>query len=391
MDDRLEYDEERLAAITWSQIAQAGDVRAVRLVARLGYHAALKALESGEDLDPAQIVAAVGWRENLQRIRNQGPYHVNTLERMGVQVLIPSDASWPAQLNDLGDRRPLTLWVRGNAEARSACLAGPAISIVGARAASNRGLRVSSDFSFDLAKDFTIVSGGAFGIDAAAHRGALLARGNTIIFTAAGVDRPYPASHADLYTQVLGHSGLVISEWPLGSAPHAHRFLLRNRMIAAFSKATVVVEASVRSGALNTAREALEMGREVGAVPGPIDSPYSVGCHDLIRSGATLIATPAHARELANPIGSQLLLDLDSASTSSSLGAGAAEANGAPSRTGWSDEMAMVYDAVPKVQPARLESIARVAHVDLTKTRIVLSKLEVAGHVKAKDGRWVKS
>ncbi len=177
------------------------------------------------------------------------------------------------------------------------------MSIVGSRAATGYGAHVASEIAADLAEQgWAVVSGGAYGIDAAAHRGALAARGVTIAILACGLDQPYPAGHAALFTDVAG-DGLVVSEWPPGRRPARVRFLIRNRTIAALTCGTVVVEAGERSGALNTAGHAAELGQPLMAVPGPVTSAQSAGCHRIIREwDATCVTCAADVIEMVSPL-----------------------------------------------------------------------------------------
>lgn len=210
-----------------------------------------------------------------------GEHDLEGMVRLGGRLVIPGDDEWPTAIDDLGPAAPLGLWVRGSATLRGAL--GRAVAVVGARAASGYGTKCASDLAWDLAAEgLTIVSGGAFGIDAAAHRAALAREGTTIAFMAGGVDRFYPAANSDLFSQVLDH-GLLVAETAPGMTPMRHRFLLRNRLIAASALATVVVEAGWRSGALNTARHALELSRVVAAYPGSVYSASSAGTNRLIR------------------------------------------------------------------------------------------------------------
>jgi DNA processing protein len=223
--------------------------------------------------------------------------------RVAARVVCPGDAEWPERLDDL-DVPPHCLWVQGEADlveaTRRSC------AIVGSRAATPYGCEVAQDLSFGLAgRGVTVVSGAAFGIDAAAHRGALAAEGPTIALLACGLDRDYPAAHAGLLRQVR-RDGLVVSELPIGSAPLRTRFLARNRIIAALTAGTVVVEAGLRSGSLNTAGHAASLGRVVCAVPGPIGSHVSAGCHELIREGSVLVTDAAEVAEALGGMGEAL-------------------------------------------------------------------------------------
>lgn len=421
-DDGVRYDAARLAAMSWSFVAEGGDERAYQAVHRYGYADALARLRGG-DLELQEIAGSAweAWRKRAERLTSDDSptAWLRSLARLEASVIIPGDPLWPALLNDLGPRAPLALWVRGKTDSLRDVLgeqARPSISIVGSRAASQSGLRIATDFAYELAARFTITSGGAFGIDAAVHKGALLAGGPTVIFSAAGVDRDYPAAHRALFKEVRAGSGLVISEHPLGAAPQAHRFLLRNRLIAAFSRATVVVQAPVRSGALSTARAALAIGRPVGAVPGSVSTQQSAGCHELIRNGGTLVASVNHILELVSPIGAQLELAIagggqQSAPQNAQSGAKSGGQLGAPpgAHSANKESMALApdffspppspegeigarcLDAVPWRQPAAVETIAFEAGLSVAQTRAELGKLALLGRVVQREGRWVKS
>lgn len=221
---------------------------------------------------------------------------IRTCDQRGIAILIPEDDTWPTPFADLGAGMPFALYVRGD----SATLAhSHHVSIVGARAATAYGDHIAGELASDLVRDdIVIVSGGAYGIDGAAHHGAMAAGGRTIAFMAGGVDRFYPAGHNQLLGDVTAN-GAVVSEVAPGSAPTKWRFLMRNRLIAALGRASIVVEAGFRSGSLNEAGHAHALGRKLGAVPGPITSAASAGTHRLIREmGATLITSADDIREL---------------------------------------------------------------------------------------------
>lgn len=197
------------------------------------------------------------------------------------RYLVPGDGEWPTQLMALGAGSPWGLFVVGG-ELRAA--AARSVAVVGARAATQYGMHVASELATDLAaRGWAVVSGGAYGIDAAAHRGALASGGVTIAALAFGADVAYPRGHVSLFARLRDDGGVLVSEFPPGTTPTKPRFLLRNRIIAALTRGTVVVEAAHRSGALNTAAAARRLGRPVMVVPGPVTSAQSAGCHRLAR------------------------------------------------------------------------------------------------------------
>lgn len=216
---------------------------------------------------------------------------LEVVESTGIRLLVPGSPDWPTQLDDLGDRAPLLLRARGQTAIRLAAVR--CVSVVGARAATRYGTWVAEEVCAALAQEgWTVVSGAAMGIDAAAHRGAMAGGGRTFAVTAAGADLSVPSGHHSLYERIVDN-GCVMSEVPIGAAPNRRRFLVRNRIIAALSPLTVVVEAALRSGALSTAREADAIGRVVAAIPGPVTSALSSGCHELIRRHTAELVTTA--------------------------------------------------------------------------------------------------
>jgi DNA processing protein len=229
------------------------------------------------------------WRTRLAGI--DPPRVLDACAATGGRFVIPGDAEWPTQLDDLAAARPYGLWLRGNGNLRFACLRSAAL--VGSRAATDYGMHVAVEIAGDLAeRGWTVVSGGAFGVDARAHRGALAEHGRTIAVLACGTDVAYPASHTGLFEEIT-ETGVIVSEWPPGARPYRGRFLVRNRVIAALTRGTVVVEAAPRSGALSTARHARDLSRHVMAVPGPITSETSRGCHRILREWNAICVTSA--------------------------------------------------------------------------------------------------
>jgi len=214
----------------------------------------------------------------------------------------PGDPEWPGQLADLGNEQPYALWLRGNADLRFSCLRS--VAMVGSRAASAYGSYVAAEFAASVAaRGWAVVSGGAYGVDASAHRGALGADGVTVAVLACGVDVAYPAAHTELLGAIAAQ-GVIVSEWPPGRTVSRLRFLIRNRVIAALATGTLVVEAGERSGALNTARHARDLGRRLMAVPGPVTSDISAGCHQIIRDWqGMLVTSAADVAEHLSPVG----------------------------------------------------------------------------------------
>jgi DNA processing protein len=211
--------------------------------------------------------------------------------RDGIRFVIPGDSEWPGQLSVLGDTQPWGLWVHGDTDLRYACLRS--VSVVGTRAATGYGTHICTELAIALAeRGWTVVSGGAYGIDSCAHRGAVAVGGTTIAVLACGVDVTYPPGNWELFRQIR-ERGATVSEWPPGRYPTRHGFLVRNRVIAALSRGTVVVEAALRSGALNTARHAHDQQRPLMVMPGPVTSAQSAGCHEALRELAAVCVTGA--------------------------------------------------------------------------------------------------
>ena len=223
----------------------------------------------------------------LSAARDEAEKELERVERKGVTLLSCVCPEYPPQLRAIPDR-PFLLYLRGDA----ALLSSPMLAMVGNRGASDYGLRTARRFAAAAAeRGVTVVSGAAYGIDAAAHEGALEAGGPTIAVLGCGVDVVYPAPHRRLLDEIA-EKGALVSEFPLGTRPDAFRFPVRNRIISGLSRAVLVVEAGDKSGSLITARLGLDQGREVMAVPGSIDSPKSDGAHRLIQQGALLVRRP---------------------------------------------------------------------------------------------------
>jgi len=221
-----------------------------------------------------------------------------SIDSVGAIFLTPEMEQWPAQLNELA-AIPIGLVVKGDIE----ILKEPGLAIVGTRNPTPYGVRNAGDFAAGFVdREWTIISGGAYGIDSAAHKGALIAEGSTIAVLATGIDVAYPAGNARLFTEIC-ENGALVSEVLPGAHAIPSRFLTRNRIIAALSQATLVVEAAFRSGSLRTARDAAELMRPVMAIPGPISAPTSEGCHRLIgERAAELVTSVADAFELVSAL-----------------------------------------------------------------------------------------
>jgi len=295
--------EERLARAALARLAEPGDFALGRLVARDGAVAVVAALREGRlELSRRRVAGLLARLSDLPGERDLlGP------DRLGGRFLCPGDPEWPTPLDDLGDSAPLALWVCGPLPLATAT--ARAVAVVGARAATPYGIHVATELGASLAeRGWCVVSGAAYGIDAAAHRGALAVGGPTVAILACGIDVAYPQGHRALIDRI-GDEGAVLSEVPPGSRPTRIRFRTRNRVIAALAAGAVVVEAGRRSGALITARYADELSRHRMAVPGPVTSTQSAGCHQMLRDGAACVTSAAEVIEIIGQMGDDLAPD----------------------------------------------------------------------------------
>ncbi|MGO1686450.1 MULTISPECIES: DNA-processing protein DprA [Micrococcales] len=285
--------DERSARIVLASTLEPDDALTGRLIAAVGAVETVRLLSTAAPL-PTSVDAVEGglWRQKaaprldarlVERV-------VADTDRLGLGVLIPEDHDWPSGLDDLGDRAPTALWVRG----ATSLLAGDLrdrVTITGARAATGYGEHVTSELAAaQAAAERVIVSGGAYGIDRTAHASALSVGGQTVAVLAGGLDRLYPAGNQELLGRV-GDVGLLVGEMAPGSAPTRWRFLARSRILAAVSAATVIVEAGYRSGALTVVARAAQLGRPIGAVPGPVTSAASGGTHRILRERIASLVT----------------------------------------------------------------------------------------------------
>lgn len=359
-----------LAAALLSALIEPADPVAGAVIGAIGLEDAAEwALRAPLDtVDPRARPAVERWRHRATAV--DAAALLAQLRQLGGTLLHREHPQWPAPLHDLGPLEPPALWVRGDPQA----LTLPGLAVVGSRAASRYGIQVAGEMAYAAAQDgWVVISGGAYGIDAAAHRAALAAPAPTVALLAGGVDRFYPAGNTELLQRVVQH-GAVISEVPPGSQPSRHRFLDRNRLIAALARTTVVVEAAERSGALSTAHHAGKLMRPVGAVPGPVTVPSSAGCHTLIREGgAVLVSSYAQVKELAAPIGEDI-------------------ASPGPVAAGLLDDLpphaARVLDALPARSGTEPSRLAVVAGLTVPEVHAALGLLQLAGKVSCVQGKW---
>ncbi len=376
-------DEDRLARIALTWLAEPGNRAVYGMVRAGGAVATLQRLLSG-DVPEAALRAGVIARTATGDPRRLALAALHRARRLGARVVVPGDPEWPDGVDrlatlelskpgrvDRDTRPPLCLWARGPLSLKEAF--DRSVAVVGARAATGYGVHVATDIAFGLAeREWTVVSGGAYGIDAAAHRAALAADGVTVAVLACGVDRPYPMGNAALFEQIA-ERGLLVSEWPPGAEPLRHRFLIRNRVIAAATAGTVLVEASARSGATQTMGRVLALGRHAMVVPGPVTSAMSVGCHELLRNdpAARVVTGVPHVLDLVGRIGADM--------------APPARGPGRP-RDELDEESALILEAVPGRGVIGPEELAGRAGLDLRTVLRRLSLLELTGLVIRRDG-----
>ncbi|WP_382304164.1 DNA-processing protein DprA [Herbiconiux sp. UC225_62] len=415
----LELDDDAVARIfataTWSVLVEPGDGVAGMLLESIGADRALSMLIEGRA--PQDWLAAAGeagapvelgvadlasacerWRPRLssrlvvEALRAAIPCRA--------RFVTPGDPMWPSALDVLGGHAPIGLWVRGDAGALGH--PGGAIAIVGSRDATNYGEHVAMDLASGLSdRGFAVVSGAAYGIDGMAHRACLASRGTTIAFLAGGVDRLYPAAHHDLLLRIAA-SGAVVSELPCGSSPTKWRFLQRNRLIAAASQATVVVEAGRRSGSLNTAGHAAALGRPLGAVPGPVTSVTSAGCHRLLREyDAVCVTSAADVVEMvlgspdARPAAGAAHPGPSASSSSTSSEPGrpsAAKAGGraTESRASGGPDAVRVLDALSARSPRGVPDLARRTGMAPRAVAVTLGVLALEGGAYENENGWLR-
>lgn len=370
-------DDERLARAYLSRVAEPPAPALSAFVAERGPVAAAEAVRAGDC--PPRVQDETAARRDLDRAEED----LAVAAELGARLVIPEDDEWPAwpllclglagRRGVQGVAQPLALWVKG-ADTRLDTATDAAVAIVGSRAATGYGEHVAGELAYGLAgHELSVFSGAAYGIDGAAHRGALAASGVTVALLGCGLDAGYPAGHVALLNKITERGGLVVSEYPPGTSPARHRFLVRNRLIAALSQGTVVVEAGRRSGARNTATTAGTLGKAVMAVPGPVTSAMSVGCHQLIQeSGATLVTSVDDVIEHVGRLGG--------------LPAERAVAKRPTDRLG--PDALRVHEALDRREAKPAEQIAAESGVPLVRVRAVLSALEIDEFAQRCDSGW---
>lgn len=369
-----------LARVVWSRISEPGDRVAGSMLRTLGPERALHSLldradpahttrevrnaDTSMELTPPEVRTAFDrWLPRLDRAAIE--QDLRNAVRVGARLLVPEDEHWPERLNDLREHAPHALWVRGD----TSLLRTEGIAIVGARASTPYGEQVTTEFADAATRwGFTVISGAAYGIDAVAHRTALAAGGKTVAVLAGGIDRNYPLAH-DALIERIAQEGAVCSEVVPGTPPTRWRFLQRNRVISALATTTLVTEAGLRSGSLNTAGHAAQLGRRLGAVPGPITSVGSMGCFKLIQEyDATMVTTETDLEVL---LGTDTLIRFE------------------PDTEGREPALHMrVRDALPLRGAIGTEDIAKLAGVSATEARTALIELEVLGRVQLHGEGW---
>jgi DNA processing protein len=402
---------ERFARATWTGIAEPGDRLAGLVVGAVGAEQALAALIAdreggalrqlvsacdgglaGHGIDERDLDDAVArWAPRISQA--DALRALRQAARFAVQLVVPGDPDWPAPIGDLAEHAPIALWLRGRRDALADLDRG--VAIVGARAATGYGEHVTIELAAGLVdRGYAIVSGAAYGVDGAAHRAALASRGTTVAFLAGGLDRFYPSGNEALITRVTDR-GAAISEVPCGVAPTKWRFLQRNRLIAAASIATVVVEAGARSGSLNTAGHAAALGRPLGAVPGPITSSASAGCHRLLREyDAVCVTTADEIAELAplpEPLGSIAdETDADAVHADPPT-VEEAEARGRRPAADPTGTRIRLLDALSARSPRSVEKVAALSGLAADRVRAELGLLSLDGAVRERAGGWVRA
>lgn len=395
-------DEIQLARAGLLRLAEPPAPAVVELVARLGAVAAFDAVIHRSA--PAAALSATAARtegRSVETLRAAAAADLRAAVAVGAYLLCPEDPDWPEAATVgfgmaggrgvSGAAPPLGLYVRGTLPPD---LPGSGVTIVGSRASSPYGERVAADLALGISDaGLAVVSGGAFGIDTAAHRAAVTSGGLSAAVLACGIDRAYPAANAPLL-QRISAQGAVVSEYPPGTTPARHRFLVRNRLLAALGAVTVVVEAGRRSGSLSTAAAAAHLGRTVMAVPGPVTSAMSVGCHLLLRDRFATLATSAQdVLDAVRPVDPGLFdgaaAEVGNHRRSASSGGGRVGGRSEVRRTDTLDPLSLrVHGALPTRGTATVSELSTSAGVPAPQVMATLPVLELAGLARKEGAVW---
>lgn len=390
----------RSAAMMWAKLAEPGDQAAGTIVSHLGLVDSIEWLEGHfagshvlgltallDDLGIDHPTQRKKMGEHLARWQVRWPWldvdqELRAANLLGATVITRGDDLWPIALDDLMEQSPFCLWTLGNPNVLS--FADHGVSVVGARAATAYGEHVTANIVGDLGtRGHPILSGGAYGIDAIAHRATLAAQGTTAAVMAGGIDQLYPSGNTALLREIIAQDGTIVSELAPGSVPSRVRFLRRNRLIAALTKVTVVVEAAWRSGTLSTANHAFELGRSVGAVPGPVTSSQSAGCHRLLKESAAQCVTdaqdiielgglkPPSGSNVNDPSAQQGTLDLGNRITDS-----------------LNPIEKLVFDTLSPRTLRTVDQIATNAGITMAEAMTAVGKLEARGIVERVGYKW---
>ena len=373
---------ELLDEIWWNSVSEPSDAHLDLLRLRLGDEEAkswilASTLVIPQCLRSEEEVFRSCWKRWRPRALAANPrIELEILNKIGGRLVLPSDPEWPGGFEKLGEGRPRLLWVIGEMPK------SPAIAIVGARASSHYGNEVASELASELShRGYCTISGGAIGIDTAVHQGSVNVRGQTCAYMAGGLGNLYPASNSDLFRAILRCGGALVSEVPCTFRPAKWRFLGRNRLIAAAAAGVVVVEASPRSGALATARWALEMGTPVGGVPGSVYSEASRGVHELLRNGGILVRDWADIIDMIGeklPEENQMPLFGDPTAPDDGIEA-------------LQPLMRRVFEALPQRRSMTIERAAVAAGLDEESVKIALVRLQLEGYVANDERGWHRS
>lgn len=380
-----ERDQEREALLTLLMTPGLGPTRVNRCLEALGsaqqvLEAPAATLAQVQGISPRQAAAIHDAIRDLIQ-RGEAQRELERIHQAGATLISLDDPDYPQLLRLIPDPPPM-LWVRGQLQQTD----GLALGIVGARRCSHYGREQAQRFAYQCAQaGLCIVSGGAYGIDAAAHRGAIQARGRTIAVLGSGLGKPYPSEHAALFDQIAREAGAVVSEFSMLTPPLAQQFPRRNRIISGLSLGVLVVEAAARSGALITARLCVEEhGREAMALPGRVDWPTSEGCHRMIREGwATLVTNAPDVLDALGETGQLLKAQLTTEHS---------PRQDAPPPSllelNLTDSQQRIVEALS--EPRTLDQLTRATDLPVQQLQADLTLLEIRGAVRRQGGQFTR-